>query len=125
MIDILRRKTGLRAVTAMVAAYAFALQMLLTGVVATQMAAANPADPFVICTSTGVDGGHGTTGKAVNHLTCAVCSLATSTPTVSGEHAAVVFQIAVPALYTPADAASASGTRRHEPRSSQGPPLNA
>ena len=49
MPKLFRRYSPVRAVVAAVAAYAFALQMLLGGIVATQMAAAGPAGEFVLC----------------------------------------------------------------------------
>jgi hypothetical protein len=65
----------------MVTAYAFALQLLVSGVAAAQMAADSPSgDLFVICHGTDGPTGDDDTGKTpLAQLPCALCTL-TSAP---------------------------------------------
>src|SRR2546427_5315112 len=75
-----RRRSTFRAWVALAASYAFALQLLLTGIVATQMTAGSSADPFVICTADpgSPDGSHGGNGTDAAHDACAICAFASS-----------------------------------------------
>ena len=116
------RTSWLRLCVAVAASYALVLQIVLTGILATQMAAASTADAAVICYAAGGDSEHapGTAG----HQSCVICSVA---PTVSLPSAtaptALRFAAAVD-FPRPAER-SALLRRFHSPRSSQGPPQTA
>lgn len=124
-VDAVAVKGGrlLRAVVAMVAAYAFALQMLFAGIVTAQ-AAGVPADPFAICasTDTSTDSGHTKGGAPVAHQSCIVCTVApaASLPTFAIDPVAFRFGVAV--SFQPAPAPLDIAIQSHNPRSSQGPP---
>lgn len=118
-----RWKTWLRGAVGITAAYALALQMLLTGIAATQMAAADSASPFVICYgSHAQDGGGGNDSTRIHHASCVACAfVAFSSP---------VPETAAPFVRVePTEAAPPSGPQiprnaalHRTPRSSQGPP---
>jgi hypothetical protein len=118
-------KRKLRAWIGVVAAYAIALQALLTSVVATQMAVAAPSDPFAICWS-GADGAGpqqqptGTTHAA--HQACIVCSFASAaaappSPTTVAVEPIRAATISWQTLYAPLHL-----ERQRSPQIPQGPP---
>lgn len=116
----------LRAVVAIVAAYALALQMLLTGVLVTQAAAATPDSPFVICY--GADGSavdHGSGTPAAAHASCAACIIASFAPPAAPVPDVSVVRFAEYVAFAALDTAPRTTQPRHEPRTSQGPPRNA
>jgi hypothetical protein len=120
-----RTKKGVRSWVAVAASYAFVLQLMLTGIAATQMAAANGAELFVICHDDGASPDtSGDGGTHANHQTCAVCTFVSSTPLLS---ALPVLPTAVTAsrVIHAVAASRADVAQRHDPRSSQGPPQNA
>jgi hypothetical protein len=120
-----RRRSGIRTLVAAAAAYAFSLQLLLAGIVVTQMTVGASADPFAICLGdpNSPDGSHGGTDPHAVHQACAICTFASAAPLLSaiGHPVPLAIETAAfhPAAVTPAVAVS-----RHNPRSSQGPPLN-
>jgi hypothetical protein len=119
------RKGWLRGAVGIAAAYAFVLQMMLVGIVGTQMAAAAP-NPFAICYGEAHDAGaNGKTGAPVNHATCAVCSLLSSSPLVADASGANVPAPAVTLVLRIVFQHVPGATSRHSPRSSQGPPQAA
>ena len=114
------RTSWLRLCVAVAASYALVLQIVLTGILATQMAAASAAGLSVIC----YDGGDAHAPGTAVHQGCVVCSVAptvslpsTTTPVALRFAAAVDFQ-------RPAER-SVLLPRLHSPRSSQGPPQTA
>jgi len=125
MLAAIRAKTWLRAAVGVGCAYALALQMLLAGAVATQMAAAGPVDGIICISGHSPDSQDDNNGGRVPHFHCVVCALVTfgSPPldTVQGQPFPVVVAAGTQAAVT----ASASLNRRHTPRSSQGPPQTA
>jgi hypothetical protein len=128
MLNFLRQSTGLRGAIGVMAAYALALQMLLAGMAGAQMAAADPAALSVICYGA-TEGGHDTpspnSGKPVNHVTCVVCSVASLAPQLPETATPVVVRFAMATAYVPARNAVHTAARRHDPKSSQGPPQTA
>jgi hypothetical protein len=117
-----------RSLIALVAAYAFVLQAMLSGVALSQMAAAVASEmPVVLCAGghagddvPGSSGSH--SGKAIACAACALCSiggaLATPPATMQTAHRPLVTAAALSssALLAPAVAKPAG------PRLSQGPP---
>jgi hypothetical protein len=127
MFKFLRQKAGLRGAIGVVAAYAFALQMLLTGLAGAQMAAADPTGQFVTCY--GAEGDHGassndsgTNTPRVNHVTCVVCGVASLVPPLPEAANPVVFRSGVAAAYVSVYGRRHVADRRHDPKSAQGPP---
>jgi hypothetical protein len=109
-------------VVGIAAAYAFALQMVLVSIVGTQMAAA-AQNPFAICYGEAHDGGaNGKTGAPVNHATCAVCSLLSSSPLAAEAAKAHAPAPVVTLASRPIVRRVLGADTRHGPRSSQGPP---
>ncbi len=121
-----RAKGRLRGVVAVAAAYAFALQLLLTGILTTQMAVASAAsaDPFAICYSgTPAAGDHNGAGSPTAHQTCCnICAVAwIAPPSPAAAHATVIrFSRAV--AFNAAPVPPALIGQLHSPRTSQGPP---
>ncbi len=127
MLSLLRRYIYVRAAMALVVAYVLALQMLLAGAVSAQMAASQSADSFVICYGNGqtADGERGQPAKHVAHVTCAICSLASSTPPLSEAPTAPAFNSAATSIVAGNAVAAFAPVARHNPRTSQGPPKTA
>jgi hypothetical protein len=87
----------LRPWIAVVSAYALALQLLLSGVLGSQLVATDNASPgtqFYICHSSdgGGDGEQDGTGKPPDHQThCALCVLANGSPAIlPADHASAI-----------------------------------
>jgi len=116
-----------RAWVGVVAAYALALQTLLTAVVATRMAAA-PSDSFTIClaNSDQSDDQHQPTGTThPAHQTCIICSYA-STAAVPPSAVTIAFVLigdATVSWQTPRTPVVLS--KQRSPQVSQGPPQAA
>lgn len=126
MIDRFWKHRGLRRVVGFVVGQLFALQLLLAGVIATQMQVADNGLTSEICASLDFHPNDDAGGKArLKNAGCAICALASfSAPPLqllSVSLARSVRDIArndvVGALIDAAD--------RFEPRSSQGPPQHA
>jgi hypothetical protein len=121
-----RAKGGLRTMVAIAAAYAFALQLLLTGILATQMAVASAAsaDPFAICYSgTPAGGEHNGAGTPTAHQTCCnVCAVAWIAPPSPPAAQPTVIRFASAVAFRPAAAPPALAGQTRSPRTSQGPP---
>jgi hypothetical protein len=120
-----RAKGKWRAWVAVAASYAFVLQLLLTGILATQMAVATAAsaDPFAICYGIpSADGEHNGAGGPAAHQTCYVCAVASTVPLspAGAEPTVISFSSAVP--FRPAAVPPALAGQDHSPRTSQGPP---
>ena len=126
MLALFRRRSAVRTLVATAASYAFALQLLLAGIVVTQMTAAASADPFVICLGdpNSPDGSHGGNDPRAAHQACAICTLASSAPLLSAVGHPVPLAREAAAAFHPVVMAAAVASGRHNPRSSQGPPLN-
>lgn len=123
-----RQQSCLKGAVGAVVAFVFALQMLLAGIAATQMAAADPADPFVICYGSGhtPDGDTGSNkGAPVHHAACAICVLASFSPPVPEIATLQLARSSAPAVAHLAPQAHRGPASKHDPRSSQGPPQTA
>jgi hypothetical protein len=119
-----RQKSGVRGLIGFLASQIIALQFLLTGIVATEMAVRASADAFVICHGNN-QSPSGQPGSYVNHATCAICAFAAHAPLVPPDtsHVAILDVLtSVVANVTPLAIAT---SERHSPRTSQGPPLSA
>jgi hypothetical protein len=122
-----RRCAGLRAGVGFVVGQLVALQLLLVGVVATQMAAGSAASPFAICygSSQSPDGTGTGSNPHVKHTSCVVCAFASCAPPLlsfkpfaANLHvASATFHAVRHGLIGDAD--------RYDPRQSQGPPYPA
>jgi hypothetical protein len=124
VLALFRRRSAVRAWVAIAASYAFALQLLLTGIVVTQMTAGASADPFAICSSdTGSpDGSHGGDRTHAAHQACVICAFASSASLLPAVAHPIAPAIETAAAFHPAAAPLAVTGGRHSPRSSQGPP---
>ena len=123
VLQFLRRPRTLNRVATVVAAYALVLQALFAGMAATQMAAAAPADGFVLCYG-GVDTDHGDAPRL--HHTCAICTFAAHAPPLpNGVATAAPLDLGTAEVTPPISDAPATVARRHTPRTSQGPPQAA
>jgi hypothetical protein len=111
---------------ALAASYAFALQLLLAGIVVTQMTVGASADPFVICLGdpNSPDSSHGGSAPHAAHQACAVCTFVSSAPLLAAVGHPVPLAIEAAAVFHPASVAFAVAGGRHDPRSSHGPPRN-
>lgn len=123
MVFTLRNKPWFRGVIGFVAAYVFALQVLLTGVVATQMAFA----PFVggteVCHDRGALSDESSDKNNATHPCCAICAFASVTPLASETTQDVPHPVSYSALQFIAEAPyAASVSFPATPRLSQGPP---
>jgi hypothetical protein len=126
MLSILRADSWLRRVAGIGCAYALALQMLLAGVVATQMVVAGPLDAAICAPVHSPDGPDGSGRGHAHHLHCTVCALVTfAAPPLDATDAQQVRTVTVAATLQPRPAALAPINPRHTPRSSQGPPQTA
>ena len=126
VLALFRRRSAIRAWVALAAGYAFALQLLLAGIVATQMTVGASADLFAICSgdSHSPDGAPGGSDPHAAHQACAICAFVPSTPLLSAVGHPVPRAIEAAATFDPAALAPAVASGRHDPRSSQGPPQN-
>lgn len=118
----LKRKS--RPWIAMIAAYAVALQMLLSAAVASQMAAAAPSGASPICYGASLAGGGTGQGDAVllHEASCILCSIGLSAP-VDLAVASVAPAYCVRCMIVEDVAASPSLAQAPpSPRLSQGPP---
>ena len=120
-----RAKGGLRAWVAIAAAYVFVLQLMLTGILATQMAAASAAsaDPFAICYG-GVSGDSdhkGANGPSA-HQTCTICAAASTVPLSPAASQPTVIRFSGAVAFRAASAPPFLAGQTRSPRTSQGPP---
>jgi hypothetical protein len=128
MLHAWRERTRARSWIALVAAYAFVLHAMLSGVALSQMAAAVASDlPVVLCAGGHADdatgsGGSDQTDKAISCAACAICAFAGALATPpAGAHAARLPIVTGAALALPAQLAPVAA-RTAGPRLSQGPP---
>jgi hypothetical protein len=122
------RRGWLRGAIGTATAFVLALQMLLAGMLATQMAVAGPADPFVICYGSGHGGDDaqpGSSGTRVHHASCVICAFASAAPPVADVVQSLAVMVATQVVVSPCVPALPSASRHHDPRSSQGPPQAA
>ena len=125
MLEFFRRNIHLRSCVAIVAAYAMALQMLLASIA--PMPAATPAldgESFVICHGNGDSPAddQGKTAPAVRHLACVMCSMVSFAPSFAEAFTTAVLLVARAAPFDISQAILTARGRRHDPRTSQGPP---
>jgi len=113
----------LRKAVVFATAYILALQLILAGMVAAQMAVASATDGPVICYGGGgLDKSSDQKTPAIDHVPCAVCAFASNAPALPGTvslnaHLAESFAI----IFARTEALQ-NPVRHHDPRSSQGPP---
>jgi len=115
----------LRAIIGVIAAYAIALQAVLTAVVATGMAVAPPSDPAVICSSQldGAAADHQPAGPAhTAHQACIVCAFAWAAAVPPSRATIAFVQIAATAVSWERTSVSIHLPRQRSPQVSQGPP---
>ncbi len=113
--------------TACAAGPLVALQLLLAGIVAVQMAAELPPDPSVICYGAGqpdADDPASGAGHAV-HTACAICAFAALAPLLASGSPAQLLRNAFARLSIDTALPAAVATLAYSPRSSQGPPQSA
>ncbi|MFD2181761.1 DUF2946 family protein [Rhodoplanes azumiensis] len=124
------RHPALKRAVGLLAAYALALQMLLAGMVATQMAVAGDGAAALCFTTGGASDATTATPDGTGappaspHTPCAVCvfaSLAPPLPVIAG---LAIPQARAQRSRRPVGRAGRR-VRRHEPRSSRGPPRAA
>lgn len=121
---------GLRGAVGLALAYALVFQLVFAGAVAERMSVAGMAGTEAALCLPSKDGpaSGGTDQDRPSHLSrCAICAFAALTPPLPAPAAAVAAPIshhARPAALALAQAAPL-GTTRHDPRTSQGPPLGA
>jgi hypothetical protein len=125
VLEFFRRNIHLRSCVAIVAAYAMALQMLLASIA--PMPAATPAlggESFVICHGNGDSPAddQGKTAPAVRHLACVMCSMVSFAPSFAEAFTTAVLLVARAAPFDISQAILTAHGRRHDPRTSQGPP---
>jgi hypothetical protein len=124
-LEFFRRNIRLRSCVAVVAAYAVALQMLLASIA--PMPAAAPAldgESFVICHGSGDSpvGDQGKTAPAVRHVPCVMCSMVSFAPSFAAAFTTAVLLVGRAAPFDISQAILTAHGRRHDPRTSQGPP---
>jgi DUF2946 family protein len=128
-MDFFRTRSRFRACAAFVAAYGLVLQMLLAGIVATQLsvtaAAAAPGEAFIICTSEGSGALHRPTGAPGHHHDCGMCVLAAASAATPPSVEAVVLLNDTATILSWSLAAPSRAGKLHSPRSAQGPPAAA
>jgi hypothetical protein len=126
-----RFRACIRPWLAVTVSYAVALQMLLTGIVTSQIAAqpdSASGNPFVICfgSRNGAPGDTNKSGKTfLGDLTCLRCALATNSLATLPATADSYFAFATGVCYATFLTTAAVFSNRHNPRQSQGPPLTA
>jgi hypothetical protein len=125
VLAILRADHWLKRVAGIGCAYALALQMLLAGAVATQMAVAAPLDAAICVAGHAPDGQDGNSGGHAHHFHCTVCALVTFAAPPFDAVQAQLAPAVVAAPLQPQPAALAPVNPCHTPRSSQGPPRAA
>jgi hypothetical protein len=109
----------------MAAAYAVALQMLLTGIAAAHLAARTtmaPADLSIICFHRNPDGAPDRPGQPVHQLPCLLCTLATAAPAILPALAGYTVQPSTGASMSWTPAGLITPAKHSTPRLSQGPP---
>jgi hypothetical protein len=123
-LALFRRRPAVRAWVALAAGYAFALQLLLTGIVVTQMTVGAAFDPFVICSAdpNSQDTSHGSNDPHAAHQACAICTFASSAPLLPAVGHRIALAMEAAGEFHPAAVAVTVARGRHDPRSSQGPP---
>ncbi|MDC7785668.1 hypothetical protein PQJ75_06155 [Rhodoplanes sp. TEM] len=116
------RQQRFSRVVGLVAAYALALQMLLAGIVATQMAVSGDSALATLCFGTGdTPDGSGTTPAPATHSPCAICAFTSATPPLPAT-AGLALPQACRRIRRRARTTPRRRARRRDPRSSRGPP---
>jgi hypothetical protein len=123
-LEFFRQNIRLRSGVAIMAAYAVALQMLLAAMAPMQAPAPVLGDEsFVICHGNGDSpADQGKTAPAVRHVACVMCSMVSFAPSFAEAFTTVVLLVARAAPFDISQAILTAHGRRHDPRSSQGPP---
>jgi hypothetical protein len=106
---------------ALVAAYALAFQLLLTGFAAAQITDASGTDAFEICYGATTGDQH-KPGFPAAHQTCVLCSVAAAASLPPPSAAPTVLRFAQAMEFRGRADQVVSVSRRQSPRSSQGPP---
>lgn len=116
-------KPSLRSLTALAAVYAFALQVMLAGIVATEMAAADPAVATALCS--GANGTADRDGAPAHHGPCVVCAFASFSPPLPQTVEPAVLRPGLAVAFAPTAPAFSIESRRRDPQSARGPPQAA
>jgi hypothetical protein len=129
-VTAILRRAWLKGAVSTATAFVLALQMLLVSVLATQMAAAAPADPFVICYGEGHSQGGdesqpGTDHTRIHHASCVICALASFAPPLADVVQSLATTATADTVALSHACAPPRADRSHDPRSSQGPPQAA
>ncbi|MBI5132181.1 MAG: hypothetical protein HZA66_22285 [Rhodopseudomonas palustris] len=124
MFGWLRRHSGIRRTVGVIVGQLFALQLLLAGVVATQMAAAEASGLPAICSSSAAPTSDGSdhSKSPIHHVACPICAFASLAGSLPDAAAAAVLRTALDAGPSGASITTIGDADRFEPRSSQGPP---
>lgn len=124
MPKIRSRNDWLSRALAIVIAYAFAMQMLLGGIVATRMAVAAPLGSFTICSSETPASPEKPDQPAQPHrqAPCSICAFASLSPPLPILTAQPSILVRLANVGKRPEAATLIARRSYEPRSSQGPP---
>jgi hypothetical protein len=116
------RLSKLRTWVALVAAYAFALQAILTGLATAQMTAAAGGDLSAICLSMGGDG-EKPASAPLSHQSCVVVCATTAAVSLPAQAVAFIApQFGAAIEFGGLTERAAHVSHVHSPRSSQGPP---
>ncbi|MFG1377469.1 hypothetical protein [Xanthobacter autotrophicus] len=116
----------LRNAFSIVLAYALLLQVIFTGMAAERMSFAAMGGQDVLCVSAGSDADRVPALPPDHRTCCAVCAFEGLTPLLAQPVGLIVPQLSVHAAdQTLAARLVLARNARHEPRTSQGPPLTA
>jgi hypothetical protein len=121
-------KSRLKKAVCIATAYLLAFQLVLAGALAAQMAF-TPGEAQANCHSIAADdvtdGQTGPIHSDDDHAVCSICAFTSCVPTLSGAPSAAFTRQPQTTAHFTATWAAPSAVDRHEPRSSQGPPLRA
>jgi hypothetical protein len=120
----LSRKVWLRKAWVVAVAYAFAIQLLLGSLVATQMAFSRSLDAAAIChTDSSDSSGHPDRPGHLNHLAlCSICVFASISPPLPAAAGQPAVAVLLGRAAKPQHIARLFTRESFDPRSSQGPP---
>ena len=120
-------RSWLRKAVCIATAYLLALQLVLAGALAAQMAF-TAGEAQANCHSIAADDGTGGQTGPIHyddHAACSICAFTSCVPTLSGAPSAGFTSQPQTTVQFTASWAAAFAGERYEPRSSQGPPFRA
>jgi hypothetical protein len=126
-LKFMRRNGWGRGLVGIIAGQVVALQLLLAGVLASQMAVADSIGALAICHNDASPAGEqpGPADAHLKHGTCAVCAFAAVAPLLPAGQAVALHRQASDLAPARPQRQVVDRARRHDPRSSQGPPQTA